>query len=147
MLRTCTVLYAGLVMRRRSVGWVSIWTWPVQVESYKQKLCRALLYAENCLTGQIKQSALSVIYLCMCLDQPNCRPIFSLSLPSSPVPPPPFFFHSRFLSFVDHLVYSENPWIPASPVNKFHSLIRLACVQSKQCCSNSFLIKTVFPPC
>ena len=68
VLSTCTVAYVGLEMRRRSVDWVSIWTWPVQAKSYKQKLCRALLYTENCLIGQIKQSALSVIYLCVCLD-------------------------------------------------------------------------------
>lgn len=36
VLGTCTVAYVGLVMRRRSLGWVSIWAWLVQLKNYKQ---------------------------------------------------------------------------------------------------------------
>lgn len=95
------------------MAWVSVWTWPVLAKSYEQKLCRALPYTENCLMEQIKQSARSVVHLCICLDEPKRRSCF-FTLPSAPL-----FFPSRYL------VCSEKPWILASPVNKFHSLIRL----------------------
>lgn len=103
------------------------------------EIVQAVPVCRDCLIGQTKQSALSVIHLCICLDLTKCRPFCAHA---RTLPP-----HSRCFSFVDHLVYSEKPWILASQVNKFHSLIRLACVQSKQCYSNSFLIKTVVPSC
>lgn len=38
---------------------------------------------------------------------------------------------------MDHSVYSEKPWISSSLANKFHSFVRIACVQSKQSSSVS----------
>lgn len=68
------------------MAWVSVWTWPVLAKSYEQKLCRALPYTENCLMEQIKQSARSVVHICICLDEPKRRSCLPWSLLPTPLP-------------------------------------------------------------